>query len=283
MTERLLHWWPAAPASAHVPYEQARAHALQNLALDEAALLLLASEERALLRAYINPPSVILGLSRRLHQDVHEAACLAREVPILRRASGGGTVVHDRFVLNVAWILPWSWLPGCGLRSLTDSTTEQILACLIEAIRSYGIGAKQTRISDISTGTPPRKIAGSGQMRKSMGVMHHLSILCDLDLPTMNALLPNPPDRPDIDHRQFVTSLKAAGIGAGYAWGHGASDQRGWQRVLIDLERRILSATCGQFEATSMAIPAPDILRLEAEAAKLITSKYADESWIRRL
>jgi|GEM_PF-1251617 len=283
MTERILHWWPAAPASTHVPYEQARAHVLKNLALDEAALLVLASEERALLRAYINPPAVILGLSRRIKEDVHEASCIARGVPILRRASGGGTVVHDRFVLNVAWVLPWSWLPGCGLRSLTDSTTEQILACLIDAIRSYGIGAKQTRISDLSTGTPARKFAGSGQMRKRMGVMHHLSILCDLDLPAMNALLPNPPDRPDIDHKAFVTSLKAAGIGGGYAWGHTASDQRGWQRVLIDLERRILSATCSQFAASSEAITALDLQRMEAEASKLITSKYGDESWIRRL
>src|SRR5262245_19091088 len=66
-----------------------------NLALDEA--LLLAAEERpagGVLRLWEWPrPAVVLGAGCPLAQDVDEAACTAASVPVLRRASGGGTVL----------------------------------------------------------------------------------------------------------------------------------------------------------------------------------------------
>lgn len=283
MTDRVLDWWPAAPAPTFGPALQQRLHVLRNLAADEAALLRLASADRALLRAYCNPPSVILGLSRRRHQDVHVPACEARGIPVLRRASGGGTVVHDPFVVNFAWVLPWSWLPGCHLRSLADNATEEILACLIAALRSYGLGAQQTRISDVSIGRPPRKVAGSGQMRKIEGLMHHISLLVDLNLPLMEEVLPIPHDRPGLPHRQFVTSLKAAGVGRQYAWGHNASNGLGWVKVLLDLEERVLSATCRQFGATFRPLSASDIAMLGETGEALIASKYGQQNWIERL
>src|ERR671937_1831087 len=66
-----------------------------NLALDE-ALLLEAEAGRGgeVLRLWEWPtPGVVLGSGCRLAEDVHEAACRADGVPVLRRASGGGTVL----------------------------------------------------------------------------------------------------------------------------------------------------------------------------------------------
>ena len=66
-----------------------------NLALDE-ALLLEAEAGRGgeVLRVWEWPqPAVILGSGSRLAEDVDETACHTDGVPILRRSSGGGTVL----------------------------------------------------------------------------------------------------------------------------------------------------------------------------------------------
>src|SRR5204863_6707050 len=67
----------------------------ENLALDE-ALLLEAEEGRGdeVLRVWEwRDYAVVLGAGCRLAEDVNEAACLGDGIPILRRASGGGTVL----------------------------------------------------------------------------------------------------------------------------------------------------------------------------------------------
>src|SRR4051794_35022284 len=69
--------------------------AAENLALDE-ALLLEAEAGRAgeVLRVWEWPrPAVVLGSGCRLAEDVDEEACRRDGVPVLRRASGGGTVL----------------------------------------------------------------------------------------------------------------------------------------------------------------------------------------------
>src|SRR5437868_2848192 len=67
----------------------------ENLALDE-ALLLEAEAGRGgeVLRLWEWPlPAVVLGAGCRLAEDVDEERCRADGVPVLRRASGGGTVL----------------------------------------------------------------------------------------------------------------------------------------------------------------------------------------------
>ena len=67
----------------------------ENLALDEALLLEAeAGRGEELLRVWEWPTfAVVLGSGCRLGAEVNEAACRSDHVPILRRASGGGTVL----------------------------------------------------------------------------------------------------------------------------------------------------------------------------------------------
>lgn len=237
--------------------------AARNLAQDEADLLALRTDGPGSVRCWINPPSVILGLSRRIALDVYAEACAARGVPVLRRCSGGGTVYHDRAVLNISWHLPWRYLPGCGPKSLQDPTTTTVLGVLMEALQSLGIPAPcQTRISDVSAGTPPRKVAGSGQARKMAGVLHHLSVLVELDLPSMEAVLPIPPDRPGVPHQGFVTSLRALGYGGSLA-------------ELGAAVRAASEARWGPLLGVGEGA--------EEMVESLIESKYLTESWTQRL
>ncbi len=64
-----------------------------NLALEEA--LVRAVPPRPLLRIWQNGACVVIGRGQRVSREVNVAACAASGVPVLRRASGGGTVYHD--------------------------------------------------------------------------------------------------------------------------------------------------------------------------------------------
>jgi len=99
----------------------------ENLALDEA--LLASAEggagpasEREVLRFWESPePFVVLGVSEKL-SGVKLDACEAAGVPVLRRSSGGGTVVQGPGCLNVALIL--SLEARASLRDVTRSYAE---------------------------------------------------------------------------------------------------------------------------------------------------------------
>src|SRR5204863_255304 len=85
-----------------------------NLALDEA--LLLDAEEGLsgeVLRLWEWPErAVVLGSACRLGEDVDEFACAAAGVPILRRSSGGGTVLLGAGCLCFSLVLRFDRHPA---------------------------------------------------------------------------------------------------------------------------------------------------------------------------
>ncbi len=99
----------------------------EDLALDE-AMLIEADEGRGSPAVRFWEPrdyAVILGASCRLGNDVQLDACRADGVPILRRSSGGGTVVIGPGTLNVSVILPETAAPG-SRPSTSPSITSSI-------------------------------------------------------------------------------------------------------------------------------------------------------------
>ncbi len=93
----------------------------ENLALDEA--LLLASEEGTgteVLRVWEWPEhAVVLGAGCVLPQEVDSAACQADSVPILRRSSGGGTVLIGPGCMQYSLVL--SFDRAAALRQIGSS------------------------------------------------------------------------------------------------------------------------------------------------------------------
>ena len=227
--------------------------AADNLALDE-ALLLEAEAGRGgeVLRLWEWPHhAVVLGSGCRLADDVDEAACRADGVPLLRRASGGGTVLLGPGCLCYSLVLAYDRSPA--LREIPFSYAY-ILGRVREALHDLLPGIEQAGTSDLMAGG--RKFSGNSQQRKRGHLLHHGTLLYDFDLAAVGRYLRLPARRPEYrgrrEHAEFLRNLPA-----------GADD----------LKRRLRDAWGAREETT--AWPRREVERLVAE-------KYTREEWIRR-
>jgi lipoate-protein ligase A len=175
----------------------------ENLALDE-ALLLQAEAGRGgeLLRIWEQPSTaVVLGSSGRVAEDVIVDTCLTDGVPILRRCSGGGTVLLGAGCLVFSLIL--AYRRAAPLADVTHSY-EYILGRMSQALGARRAGCSDLAIDDV-------KISGNSQRRLRDHLLHHGTMLFDFDLSLMNRYLLLPQRQPDYrrarQHGQFVRNL----------------------------------------------------------------------------
>src|SRR6516225_2394863 len=153
--------------------------AADNLALDEA--LLLEAEAGAggeVLRLWEWPrPAVVLGAGCRLADDVDEAACRADGVPILRRSSGGGTVLLGAGCLLYSLVVAYERDPALAeIRSSYRCILGGISGALAERVGAV----EPARISDLAVAG--RKFSGNAQQRKRAHLLHHGTLPYAFDL-----------------------------------------------------------------------------------------------------
>jgi lipoate-protein ligase A len=179
---------------------------------------------------------------------VDESACAADGVPVLRRSSGGGTVLLG---------------PGCLLYTLVlDQEREPALTqiqpsyrfILGRAAASLGAGAAQEGISDLAI--QGRKFSGNAQQRKRRYVLHHGTLLYAFDLGLVGRYLRPPPRQPEYragrGHADFLLNLPLPAT---------------------ELKRRLREAWGADTETDTW--PGDEVQRLVAE-------KYASAAWSRR-
>jgi lipoate-protein ligase A len=183
--------------------------AADNLALDEA--LLLAAEAGAggeVLRLWEWPHrAVVLGAGCRLADDVDEEACRADGVPILRRASGGGTVLLGPGCLLYSLVLRYDRAPE--LAQIQPSYTY-VLGRIGRALTPAAIPAG---ISDLAV--EGRKVSGNAQQRKRDYLLHHGTLLYAFDLQSIARYLRPPARQPAYRegraHGDFLRNLDVPG------------------------------------------------------------------------
>jgi lipoate-protein ligase A len=180
----------------------------ENVALDEALLLAAESGDGdEILRFWEWPaPAVVLGSGGRLADDVDEAACSAESVPIVRRSSGGGTVLLGRGCLLYTLVLSYQRDPVLtDIRQSYRFILGRIAAALAESVGSL----EQAGISDLVHAG--RKFSGTAQQRKRSFLLHHGTLLYDMDLSQIPRYLREPPRQPEYrggrSHLAFVGNL----------------------------------------------------------------------------
>ena len=147
--------------------------------------------------------------------EVNVAACEARGIPILRRCSGGGTVVQGPGCLNYTLVLRITAdgpLHNIGVANqfimrqnraaiatpqLCNPSTPQV------AIRGH---------TDLAIGE--RKFSGNSQRRRKHFLLFHGTFLLNFDLALVSELLPMPSKQPDYRenraHAEFLTNLNVS-------------------------------------------------------------------------
>jgi lipoate-protein ligase A len=197
----------------------------ENLALDE--LLLEQVEQQArvdpdrrgalegILRVWESPaPFVVIGYGNKVAEEVNAQSARRDAIPILRRVSGGGTVLQGPGCVNYAVILPLPQdLAGHPLRNIS-STNEFVIGKNAQALRRLlGDAVSMRGLSDLTRGL--MKFSGNAQRRKKYTVLVHGTFLLDYDLPLIARTLLMPKRQPDYrqnrPHLEFVTNAGIAG------------------------------------------------------------------------
>ena len=152
---------------------------------------------------------VVLGISGKPAEMVDAERAAAVEMPLIRRFSGGGTVVADADTLFVTFIAAGGAVPG------TAPYPEPILqwseGVYADALRSCGVDGFRVNANDYCIGK--HKFGGNAQSISGKRWLHHTSLLWDYD-PARMAVLQMPARRPayraDRPHGEFLRGLAEA-------------------------------------------------------------------------
>lgn len=134
---------------------------------------------------------VVLGRACRLHDHVHAEACRRDGILVLKRASGGGTVLQGPGCLSYALALPLGW--HSDLRNIR-TTNRFILERIAQALQ-YWKPVALRGISDLAI--DGFKISGNAQRRTRHAVLVHGTILHGLPIDLVERYLTHPTRQPD--------------------------------------------------------------------------------------
>ncbi len=191
-------WWRAATVA-------------ENLAVDDAAAR--AAWETGLRRLRFwwgGPPAVVMGSSERAENAVNVEACARRGVDVLKRSTGGGSVLQTRDVLNYSLITP----APASLDLKAGFRPGISLICAI--LEAFGVTGRPEGTSDVAVGD--RKISGNAQARRWRAVLVHGTLLVDFDYELAAAVLKHPTREPGYRrsraHRDFLVTLRSLSVNA---------------------------------------------------------------------
>jgi lipoate---protein ligase len=141
--------------------------------------------------------------------EVATAACARRGIPILRRVSGGGTVVQGPGCLSYALTL---LIPEAGPLATITGTNRQVMEVHRVALEEL-LGNPVTVQGHTDLETGGRKFSGNAQKRGRRALLFHGTILYAADLDLINQLLRHPSREPDWRgrraHAEFIGNIGA--------------------------------------------------------------------------
>ncbi len=150
---------------------------------------------------------VVLGYSNRTRTEVNLDSCKKLAIPVLRRCSGGGTVLQGPGCLNYALLLKIHGdLPLVNIaeaNAFIMNRNRNALNLLLDG-KVLIQGHTDLTLQGI-------KFSGNSQRRKRHFLLFHGSFLLNLDLALLEQVLPMPSHQPRYrrrrPHKDFLTNL----------------------------------------------------------------------------
>ncbi|HMP74086.1 MAG TPA: lipoate--protein ligase family protein [Kiritimatiellia bacterium] len=139
-----------------------------NLALED-VVLSRGEELGPGLLFYRNGPCVVVGKNQNPWRECDVPWCREEGLPIARRISGGGTVVHDPGTLNYCMVWP-----------RVEYKSEVVFEEVLGALEGLGLAVKLEQGNSIFAGD--KKVSGNAFCYRGQWVLHHGTFLIEADL-----------------------------------------------------------------------------------------------------
>ncbi|XP_073121616.1 uncharacterized protein [Henckelia pumila] len=177
---------------------------LEQLHLEE-RLLRTTSQNWCLINDGTTHPTIVMGVSGKPVELLDTESVLRDEIPVIRRYTGGGTVIVDHGTIFVTFICNKDAISG--LQSYPQPIMSWSSLLYKEVFQ--GIGDFTLRENDYVLGN--RKFGGNAQSITKDRWVHHTSFLWDYEMNRMDYLkLPKraPQYRQARDHLEFICRMK---------------------------------------------------------------------------
>lgn len=181
----------------------------ENLAIDEALLEFAETNDHSpeVLRLWEpTRPFVVIGRSSPLETEVNLPFCQKHSIAVLRRCSGGQTIVTGPGCLMYAVLLDYRKRPE--LRML-EVAHQFVMQKMQKALQQINIETKLNGTSDLTLNG--KKFSGNALRCKRNWLIYHGTMLCQFDLDLIPNCLGTPIREPEYragrDHRTFLTQL----------------------------------------------------------------------------
>lgn len=182
----------------------------ENLACDEALLEQCEAGPGGELLRLWEPAQyfVVMGYANRVATEVRLSFCQRRRIPVLRRCTGGGTVLQGPGCLNYSLFLR---LDHGDLQRGISATNDFILARHQEALSALlRTPVERQGQTDLAIGG--LKFSGNAQRRKKNFLLFHGTFLLDFDIGLVEQALPMPSRQPEYrlsrSHADFLVNLQ---------------------------------------------------------------------------
>ena len=179
------------------------------LAWDEALLDLVEDEACEAALWFWEAPShgVVVGYGQTPAREVRLDACRADGVPVLRRCSGGGTVLQGPGCLSYALAMPIDAHPDLVT---VGGTNAHVMGCQRDALARVVPGSLAV-CGHTDLVWDGRKVSGNAQRRRRRALLFHGTFLHGMDLALVTRWLLPPSSEPAYragrDHEAFVANL----------------------------------------------------------------------------
>ena len=163
----------------HSPY----INAFYNLALEEH--LLRSRQEDRILLFWRSSNTVVIGRHQNLPEEINLPYAEEKGIAVVRRSSGGGAVYHDKNNVNFSFIAP--------ARSSSEEAMNFFTRPVIAALADLGVNASLSGRNDILV--DDKKISGNAQMILGRSMLHHGTLLYNVDITKLAEVLKVRPEK----------------------------------------------------------------------------------------